>query len=233
VRITGVSAAPIPWPIAQTLPNSRARSLVLYGDLIEAVKRESAGAVMHFWGVKANTLWTWRKALNVGQYTEGTRKCKSESFLPHAARGSEAARPTWGSEERRAKISAARKGKPRPAHVVEAMRKGRTGKPYSEETRAKMCQAQRARQRDDAWTQQQDELVRALPAQEGSGGADGADAGGGVGEAARAEAARRHEAPVSSPRSIVRGAPEVLQQSFGVLDASGVARALRRRSLRG
>jgi hypothetical protein len=30
--ITGVSDAPIPWPIAQTLPSGRARSLVLYGD---------------------------------------------------------------------------------------------------------------------------------------------------------------------------------------------------------
>jgi hypothetical protein len=38
VRIVGLSDAPIPWPIAQTLPNGRARSLVLYGA-VNAVGR--------------------------------------------------------------------------------------------------------------------------------------------------------------------------------------------------
>jgi hypothetical protein len=130
VRIVGLSDAPIPWPIAQTLPNGRARALVLYGDLAEAVRRESAEAVMHFWGVKANTVWTWRKALGVEQYTEGTRKRKSESFMPHVARLNEASMPTWGSEERQEKIAASKRGKPRPPHVIEAMRVGRTGKPH-------------------------------------------------------------------------------------------------------
>ena len=57
VRITGLSAAPIPWPIGQKLPRGKARSLVLYGDLAEAVRRESAEAAMHFWGVKHATVW--------------------------------------------------------------------------------------------------------------------------------------------------------------------------------
>src|SRR5262249_35930124 len=42
---------------------------------------------------------------------------------------------------RRAKIAAARRGKSRPRHVIEAMRKGRAGKPQSEETRKKMSEA--------------------------------------------------------------------------------------------
>src|SRR5262249_43247992 len=45
VRIVGLSEAPIPWPIGQTLPRGRARALVLYGDLAGAVRRESAEAV--------------------------------------------------------------------------------------------------------------------------------------------------------------------------------------------
>src|SRR5258708_7726444 len=45
VRVVGLSEAPIPWPIGQTLPRGRARSLVLYGALAEAVRRESAEAV--------------------------------------------------------------------------------------------------------------------------------------------------------------------------------------------
>jgi hypothetical protein len=93
VRITGLSDAPIPWPRGQTLPSGGGRALILYGDLALAVRRESAEAVMHFWGVKHHTVWQWRKALWVGQHTEGTRKRNREAFAP-AARGVEAARPT-------------------------------------------------------------------------------------------------------------------------------------------
>jgi hypothetical protein len=33
VRLVGLSAAPIPWPIGQRLPKGRARALALYGAL--------------------------------------------------------------------------------------------------------------------------------------------------------------------------------------------------------
>jgi hypothetical protein len=46
---------------------------------------------------------------------------------------------------RRERMAAAKRGKPRPAHVIKAMRKGRTGKPHSPEVREKMRQAQLAR----------------------------------------------------------------------------------------
>ena len=62
VRVVGLSAAPIPWPVGRLVPARAGRSsLVLFGDLADAVRRESAEAVMHFWGVKANTVWQWRK----------------------------------------------------------------------------------------------------------------------------------------------------------------------------
>src|SRR5262245_49342603 len=51
VRIVGLSEASIPWPIGQTLPRGRARALVLYGALAQAVRRKSAEAVAHWWGV--------------------------------------------------------------------------------------------------------------------------------------------------------------------------------------
>jgi hypothetical protein len=100
----------------------------------------------------------------VGQYNEGMTALKSELLSPVLGKAREAAKPTWSSKERRAKISAARKGKPRPAHLVEAMREGRTGKPHDQQTRRKMSQAQRARQRPDGWTTREDEWVRTLPA---------------------------------------------------------------------
>ena len=36
VRVVGLSDAPIPWPLAQTLPKGRGRSLVLDAGLVEA-----------------------------------------------------------------------------------------------------------------------------------------------------------------------------------------------------
>jgi hypothetical protein len=128
LRIVGLSDAPIPWPVGQTLPKGKGRALVLYGDLAEAVRRESAEAVLHHWGVKGTTVWTWRKALGVTQYNEGTTALKSELLSPVLQKAREAATPAWSSQERRAKISAARKGKPRPPHVIDAMRKGRLKK---------------------------------------------------------------------------------------------------------
>jgi hypothetical protein len=183
VRIVGLSSAPIPWPVGQTLPKGRARSLALYGGLAEAVRHESAEAVMHFWGVKHATAWAWRKALGVAQYNEGTTALKSELLSPVLQKAREIARPTWSSAERREKIAASKRGKPKPPHVVEAMRKGRAGKPHDVETRRKMSQAQRARQRAGAWAQQ--------------------DAGGGGGEAAQAGAAGLQEEAVSAFRSII------------------------------
>src|SRR4051812_49132675 len=74
VRVVGLSDAPIPWPVGQTLPRGRARSLVLSDGLADAVRRESAVAVAHWWGVSTQTVGAWRKALEVPQYNEGTTR---------------------------------------------------------------------------------------------------------------------------------------------------------------
>ncbi len=47
-------------------------SLVLCGDLTRAVRRESAIAISHWWGVSRAVVGRWRRALGVGKYTEGT-----------------------------------------------------------------------------------------------------------------------------------------------------------------
>ena len=105
------------------------------------MKRESSEAVACWWGITAQTVTIWRRVLKVGRYTEGTTALMSERLAPVLERAREAARPTWYSPERGEKISAALKGRPKPRHVVEAMRKGRTGKPHDEQARAKMSQA--------------------------------------------------------------------------------------------
>jgi len=73
VRIVGLSDGPIAWPIGQT---HRAKSLVLYRGLARAVPRESAAAVMHWWGVGPAAVNKWRRALNVPRWNEGDLRLK-------------------------------------------------------------------------------------------------------------------------------------------------------------
>src|SRR5262249_6081349 len=92
VRIVALSDAPIPWPLGQPLPKGRAGALVLCGALAEAVRRESSEAVASWWGVTAQTVTVWRKALGVGQDNVGTKALKSERLAPALERAREAAR---------------------------------------------------------------------------------------------------------------------------------------------
>ena len=124
----------------------RARGLIIFKGLARAIRKESGVAICHWWGVTNQTVTKWRKALGVGPVTPGTRRLRVERAQePDIAAGLEKAQ----DPERRRKIAEAKKGKPRPAHVIEAMRRGRTGKPQSEEARAKMREAHRRRRSPD------------------------------------------------------------------------------------
>src|ERR1019366_1111959 len=63
VQVVGLSNGRIAWPKCHA--GQRARAIILYGQLAEAVRRESAAAVAHWFGVGMFTVWTWRKALGV------------------------------------------------------------------------------------------------------------------------------------------------------------------------
>src|SRR5215212_3668539 len=65
VIVTGYSSARIPWPLGRR-PGVSGRSLVVFGDLARAVRRESNLAVGYWFGVTAQTVSIWRKALGVG-----------------------------------------------------------------------------------------------------------------------------------------------------------------------
>jgi hypothetical protein len=169
VEIVGMTDAPICWPIGQ---RGRAKALVVYKDLVRAVRRESELAVAHWWGITAQTVWKWRRALSVDPTTKGTSRLRHDYALePPITAAREKAQAKATDSDRRAKIAAARRGKPRPAHVIEAMCRGRLGKPHSEEARRKMSAAQRARgtrppKAGRPWTAEEDEAVRTLPAAE-------------------------------------------------------------------
>ena len=116
------------------------------------------------------TVTKWRKALGVGRATAGTVALHRDYFRePWAERAQAKAHAKAGDPGRRAKISAAMHGKPRPAHVVEAMRERMLGTKHSDKTRRKMSDAHKRRGTPPsaagvAWTAAEDELVRALPA---------------------------------------------------------------------
>ena len=80
VIVCGISGARIPWPIGK---RGRARSLVVCGDLAKAVLRESNIAICYWFGITAQTVSKWRKALDVPQVNEGTRRLYVDWKLRH------------------------------------------------------------------------------------------------------------------------------------------------------
>src|SRR5262245_55629584 len=68
--ITGMTDAPIPWPMGCRRGGGGRHSLVVYKDLAKAVGRESNLAICHWWSVCPTAVWKWRKALGVGAVTE-------------------------------------------------------------------------------------------------------------------------------------------------------------------
>jgi hypothetical protein len=92
LTVKGMTDAPIRWPCARRYRNA---SPILCGDLIRAVQVESAIAVRHHWGVSRQVVSRWRKALDVGPMTNGSRRLRieyaAETLTPEVrAKGREA-----------------------------------------------------------------------------------------------------------------------------------------------
>jgi hypothetical protein len=69
VRVRYLSAGRVQWPMTRV---GRNKAYILCGDLVRALQRESSQAIQYWWGVGWHTVWTWRKALGISQYNEGT-----------------------------------------------------------------------------------------------------------------------------------------------------------------
>lgn len=89
VQVHSFSQAPIPWPMQ--CKGGGTPCPILIGDLIEAVKTESAAAICHHFGVSRDTVKRWRKELNVQRMNAGTKQLwsdKTEERLgEHRAKG--------------------------------------------------------------------------------------------------------------------------------------------------
>jgi len=168
VPVKRISNARIPWP--QTIIG-RNRAFILCGDLVRAIRRESNAAVCYWWGVTPQTVTVWRKALDVPVATEGTSRLYrlTAERMPQSAR----ARAIAGcnTPEANAKKSKARLGKPRPAHVREALRQANIGRKLSIERRRKMSEAHKRRgtwppAAGRPWTAKESALLGTAPDEE-------------------------------------------------------------------
>jgi hypothetical protein len=168
--IRGMTDAPIPWPLGSPKGRGGRPSLIVYKGLAKAVLRESEQAICHWFAVCPFTVWKWRKELSVERGTPGTTRL----FREYIAETGDAMRALVVLEarnpERRRKIAEARRGKPRPPHVLEAMHNARRGVPHTEESRRRMSETHRRHGTlvpgTVQWTAAEDELVRTLPTAE-------------------------------------------------------------------
>jgi hypothetical protein len=137
VTVCGLTDTRIPWPTGK---RGRARTYIVFAGLADAIRREAAAAVCHWWGVTPQTVTKWRKALGVPQHNEGTLRLARVKILKGLLRDDVKARALANANtpEANAKKAAAKRGVPRPDHVKQALRSANLGRRLSAATRAKM-----------------------------------------------------------------------------------------------
>jgi len=155
VKVGGYSDAPIPWPRIW-----RRRSLVICGDLLRALRTESVYAVSYHWGLSRAIVSYYRQQLNIPRYNPGSHRLFREHII-EAARAPEA----------RAKISAAKEGKPSNESARDRERLRRIQRrPKSKSWRRKM--SERLRRRFDHigpyrhWTRKELAMIGTMPDRE-------------------------------------------------------------------
>ncbi len=157
VQIVGISDAHIPWPIGK---RGRAKSLVIYGGLVQAIHSESNQAICHWWGVTAQTVSKWRKVLGVPQNNAGTLHRRRELWPNISAKMDANRRYT---PERNRKIGDARRGTSHTQRTITKIRRTLTGRKLPERTRQKMKETHRrlgTHPPVKLWTAAEDEIVR-------------------------------------------------------------------------
>jgi hypothetical protein len=149
VRVEGIMDAPMQWPYTKQAGRAGRPILILCGDLVRAVQRESETAIMYFWGVSTTTVTKWRKALGVERANEGTRSLFSRWGHETLSREDIARKRLEAvkSPERAAKSGAARRGKVLSEETRAAISRAKLGQKHSDASKRKMSAAQRRRVR--------------------------------------------------------------------------------------
>jgi hypothetical protein len=110
VVVYGWSEALIPWPLCCRRTGRRVggKGLLVDEELARAVRRESAAAVQHWWGVSRSTVLKWRKALGADRNNNpGTRRLV-RAAVEEAASAQRGATPSAEQVERRRQAYAER-----------------------------------------------------------------------------------------------------------------------------
>jgi hypothetical protein len=72
--VTSWSDAPISWPRCQPMGQRGGHGLLFDGELIRAVRTESALAICFWWGISEGVVWRWRMVLGIPRAgTEGSK----------------------------------------------------------------------------------------------------------------------------------------------------------------
>jgi hypothetical protein len=137
---------------------------ILCGDLVKAVKCESAVAVAHHFGVSTQTVKGWRKALGVPRANEGSARLWGRVAIAREDDRLERARRNSKRPAALAKVSAKLKGRVIPPHVIEAVRRA-AKRPRSKAWKKKMAAYWRKRGHPPGhpesrfWTRQEEALL--------------------------------------------------------------------------
>ena len=65
--------APISWPRRKPERRAGRRTIILCGDLIRALRIESAPAIAAHWGISKPAIVRWRRMLDITEYPDGAR----------------------------------------------------------------------------------------------------------------------------------------------------------------
>ena len=166
LTIVGTSAGRIPWAVGF---GPGGKSLVLYGDLVRAVKQEAPAAISYWWRVDSVTIWKWRKVLKVPVINPGTRLNRRAVMLGRKGPKIRAAAAlTIDDPERNEKIRAKATGRKHTEKAKAKMRARKLGVKLSEATRRKISEAVKSQGRRPPlpfpeWPAADDDLCRTLP----------------------------------------------------------------------
>ncbi len=135
VKVGGLTDAPIMWP---RVLKTGSPSVIVCGDLVRAIRTESAAAVAYHWGVSETTVWKWRKSLGVERMTAGTKQLYRDLMPTRLPEGKAAlGRQHADTPAIRKKLSAMRKGKPALPQTRKGLRRAAKRKWSRERKRAR------------------------------------------------------------------------------------------------
>jgi hypothetical protein len=137
VKVIGVSDARIPWPLAF---NWAQRSIVVYGPLTRAIRRESVQAVAYWFGISVEKVRLIRRALGVPAHNDGTTRLRKRFAETPTFR--RMARKAWENADRREPT------------------RGMLGKSHSKSTRRKISQAMLGRVQSAASRRKRSQSLR-------------------------------------------------------------------------